>query len=73
MFLDGKTFTCCAFGVNINSSIEHHFVSMLGVCLEKMGTASKKKKLRFFWGIPDPKCFEHSLLGDLFFPFVIAT
>lgn len=52
MFLNGKTFTCCAFGVNNNSSIEHHFVSMLGVCLEKMGTASKKKNevfLRCSW------------------------
>ena len=48
MFLDGKTFTCCAFGVNINASMEHHFVSMLAVCLEKMGTASKVF-LRYSW------------------------
>lgn len=68
MFLDGKTFTCCAFGVNINSSIEHHFVSMLGVCLEKMGTASKKKS----WGFSEVFLTQNALnircLVTYFFP-----
>ena len=47
MFLDDKTFTCSAIGVNINSSIEHHGLFRWSVCVWKRWELLQRK---ICWG-----------------------